>query len=116
MMWVRWTLPRLRIDQVLTTCLKYCVPLAAFCFIGALLWTILGIPFANDLAPNVAGAKLRGTVRESWTSQPAPVETSPAGNALRGVPDSGEERLQQVAERHRGRSLQDLIQSNGGDE
>ncbi len=29
MMWVRWTLPRLRIDQVITTCLKYCVPIAA---------------------------------------------------------------------------------------
>ena len=38
MMWVRWTLPRLRIDQVMTTCLKYCVPLAAICFVGAMLW------------------------------------------------------------------------------
>jgi NADH-quinone oxidoreductase subunit H len=38
MMWVRWTLPRLRIDQVITTCLKYCVPIAAIAFVGATLW------------------------------------------------------------------------------
>jgi len=39
MMWVRWTLPRLRIDQVMTTCLKYCTPIAAVMFLGAVLWT-----------------------------------------------------------------------------
>ena len=39
MMWVRWTLPRLRIDQVMTTCLKYCTPIAAVMFLGAMLWT-----------------------------------------------------------------------------
>ena len=39
MMWLRWTLPRLRIDQVMTTCLKYCVPLASAMFLGAMLWT-----------------------------------------------------------------------------
>ena len=38
MIWVRWTLPRLRIDQVITTCLKYCVPIAAVAFLGATLW------------------------------------------------------------------------------
>ncbi len=38
MMWVRWTLPRLRIDQVITTCLKYCVPIAAVMFVGATVW------------------------------------------------------------------------------
>jgi NADH-quinone oxidoreductase subunit H len=38
MMWVRWTLPRLRIDQVITTCLKYCVPIAAVAFLGATWW------------------------------------------------------------------------------
>lgn len=39
MIWVRWTLPRLRIDQVMKMCLKYCVPIAAVCFLGAVCWT-----------------------------------------------------------------------------
>ncbi len=39
MMWVRWTLPRLRIDQVMKTCLKFCTPIAAVMFLGAVCWT-----------------------------------------------------------------------------
>jgi len=38
MIWVRWTLPRLRIDQVMTTCLKYCTPIAAIMLLGATVW------------------------------------------------------------------------------
>ncbi|HYO23530.1 MAG TPA: complex I subunit 1 family protein, partial [Lacipirellulaceae bacterium] len=38
MMWVRWTLPRLRIDQVMTTCLKYCTPISAVMFLAAATW------------------------------------------------------------------------------
>ena len=38
MIWLRWTLPRLRIDQVMTTCLKYCVPIASAMLAGAMLW------------------------------------------------------------------------------
>jgi NADH-quinone oxidoreductase subunit H len=41
MMWTRWTLVRLRIDQVMTTCLKYCVPLASIMLGGAMVWTFL---------------------------------------------------------------------------
>jgi len=68
MIWIRWTLPRLRIDQVITTCLKYCVPIAAVCFVGVVLWTYLQIPFINDLAPM---HNSRGQVRETWLLQEA---------------------------------------------
>jgi NADH-quinone oxidoreductase subunit H len=39
-MWLRWTLPRLRIDQVMTTCLKYLVPISCFLFLGAAVWPL----------------------------------------------------------------------------
>ncbi|QDT64049.1 complex I subunit 1/NuoH family protein [Calycomorphotria hydatis] len=47
--WVRWTLPRLRIDQVMTTCLKYLIPITCFLFLGTTLWplvltTVIGRP------------------------------------------------------------------------
>lgn len=40
MIWVRWTFPRLRIDQVITVCLKYCTPIAAAMFLGVTLWQV----------------------------------------------------------------------------
>ncbi len=39
--WIRWTLPRLRIDQVMATCLKYLVPISCFLFLGAAIWSLL---------------------------------------------------------------------------
>ncbi|WP_437205808.1 NADH-quinone oxidoreductase subunit NuoH [Planctomicrobium sp. SH664] len=39
--WIRWTLPRLRIDQVMTTCLKYLVPISCFLFLGAVIWPLV---------------------------------------------------------------------------
>lgn len=38
--WIRWTLPRLRIDQVMTACLKYLVPISCFLFLGAAIWPL----------------------------------------------------------------------------
>jgi NADH-quinone oxidoreductase subunit H len=38
MMWVRWTLPRLRIDQVMMTCLKYLLPISCALLLGVSLW------------------------------------------------------------------------------
>ncbi|WP_373650504.1 NADH-quinone oxidoreductase subunit H [Schlesneria sp. DSM 10557] len=54
--WVRWTLPRLRIDQVMTTCLKYLVPISCFLFLMAVLWPLtLTTVFSR---PILAGAPL----------------------------------------------------------
>lgn len=44
MMWVRWTLPRLRIDQVMMTCLKYLLPISCALLLGVTLWEVLARP------------------------------------------------------------------------
>ena len=40
MMWVRWTLPRLRIDQVMMLCLKYLIPISCILLVGVSVWTL----------------------------------------------------------------------------
>jgi NADH-quinone oxidoreductase subunit H len=91
MMWVRWTLPRLRIDQVMTTCLKYCTPIAAAMFLGVAGWMYLlpgGLTYSarygtvqeGSLPPNhlQAAEVEHGTEAASGTGVP-PVDHRDAG-------------------------------------
>jgi NADH-quinone oxidoreductase subunit H len=65
MIWVRWTLPRLRIDQVMKTCLKYCTPIAAVMFAGAAIW-LYALPGGLILKQSVpAGEAREGAFTES---------------------------------------------------
>jgi NADH-quinone oxidoreductase subunit H len=78
--WVRWTLPRLRIDQVMTTCLKYLVPISCVLFLGAVLWplvlvTTLGRTTILDSTPSL-GETLR-RVQVGQSSPLAPRADSP---------------------------------------
>ncbi len=40
-LWVRWTLPRLRIDQMMSMCWKYLIPISFVCLISTALWMLV---------------------------------------------------------------------------
>ncbi len=44
MMWIRWSLPRLRIDQVMMTCLKYFLPISCGLILFVCLWQLIVPP------------------------------------------------------------------------
>ena len=87
--WLRWTLPRLRIDQVMTTCLKYLVPISCFLFLGATLWPLLLATAAqrSTWTPEPLGSRSAAEFQESSASATTPAAAQPA-QAVRPV--SGE--------------------------
>jgi NADH-quinone oxidoreductase subunit H len=62
MMWVRWTLPRLRIDQVMMTCLKYLVPISCVLLLGVSLWQLVMLEMPNFVQENFNWVLFAGTV------------------------------------------------------
>jgi hypothetical protein len=99
-MWVRWTLPRLRIDQVMTTCLKYCTPIAAASFLGATLWTYF-LPGGLILPNNAYGLVREGQLIDG-PYPPADAEGPSKETANEKTAGTGD-LISQVAGEHRGR-------------
>lgn len=110
--WVRWTLPRLRIDQVMITCLKYLVPISCALFLGAVVWPLVWI---------------EGAGVSSWQSEPLgervaasiPVSDGQVAPVLApSAPTEGSDPPEEAVPAHEGKSSGKgaaLLQESGQD-
>jgi len=49
MMWIRWTLPRFRVDQMMALCWKKLIPIGLFCLLAVAAWMILRMVLARQI-------------------------------------------------------------------
>src|SRR5262249_6135857 len=94
MMWVRWTLPRLRIDQVMMTCLKYLLPISCALLLGVSLWQLaVPTPVLLYLKFGIAAAAAAGlgmmVFKARTTTKVPPMGGMPGAWGPRGVPSYG---------------------------
>jgi NADH-quinone oxidoreductase subunit H len=82
MMWMRWSLPRLRIDQVMMTCLQYFLPISCVLLVGVCLWLLLAPPWLAVATRYVLGIGSLAFVLVVGASlfRPPPASSGPAGH------------------------------------
>ena len=82
MMWVRWSLPRLRIDQVMTVCLKYFLPIGCVLLVGEAAYRLWVPPvIARPVNWLIAGSVIFGLMLALLR-----LFTAPLGRAGRAPP------------------------------
>lgn len=60
--WVKWTLPRVRIDQMMNLCWKWFVPLSFGAFLLTAVWMVAGVPKSLELTISVVTFVVWGVV------------------------------------------------------
>lgn len=99
--WLRWTLPRLRIDQVMTTCLKYLVPISCFLFLGAAVWPLALAAFAGGRTNWLPNHALGDRMPKRVASVVAPAAVTPIAQAPGANPSTAVARDSSIPSSHR---------------